>query len=139
MGDFLSYLTSWEFANNYLTPFMWFVSAVSTGVCLWSLYSIRRTHRMGQWFSAQDFARLAVFDSFVRSGARSSLLCEQMEFSLRETYAATAKHKGDRFYTQFLRFETLADHDLNAAILKLGGKLTHEEDQHNTIGDSTGR
>lgn len=139
MGDFLSYLTSWEFAHNYLTPFMWFVSAVSTAICLWSLYSIRRTHRMGQWFSAQDYARLAVFDSFVRCGARSSPISEQMEFSLRETYAAAAKHKGEAFYTQFVKFETLADRELDAAIRKLGGKVTHEEDQHNAIGDSTGR
>lgn len=139
MGDFLSYLTSWEFANNYLTPFMWFVSAVSTGVCLWSLYSIRRTHRMGQWFSAQDYARLAVFDSFVRAGGRSSHISEQMEFSLRETYAAAAKRKGENFYRQFEHFETMADRELEAAIRKLGGKVTHEENQHDAITNSTGR
>lgn len=139
MGDFLSYLTSWEFANNYLTPFMWFVSAVSTCICLWSLYSIRRTHRMGQWFSAQDYARLAVFDSFVRCGGRTSLISEQMEFSLRETYAATAKRKGEKFYTQFVEQETRADRELEAAIRKLGGKITHEENQHDAITDGTGR
>lgn len=115
-----------DWVNDWLTPFMWLVATFNIVVCGYSIYRLRKNIREGQWFSAQDYARLAVFESWVRSGARQDQWCEELEFSMRQSAAYVAKHKGPVFYQAFLRYETAADQELDAVIKQLGGTLTHD-------------
>lgn len=114
----------------WLPPVLWFVTACTFLLMLMSLFmyvrNIRNFRRM-MLLDAQDYARFAVFSSWVRAGGRTTAMEEMVEFGMREQFARAARMRGPEFYTAYEQHETRADRDLDAVIRQLGGTLSHDE------------
>jgi hypothetical protein len=82
----------------------------------WSDWRYQLQYRRHLRVTAMCMARLAVFDSWVRSGGRKEPICEDLERSLREDYAASAARCGPEYLNEFVMHEERADADLMALI-----------------------
>lgn len=125
-----------EFITKYesaLTVGAWLLTALS---CLPVVYVVLERWRYNKQFrrrvraSAQQQARLAVFDAWIRSGGRQTALNETIEHEIRDEYSALAMKHGEEYYAEFVRHETEADNQLMQLIttLKLNKGVTYEEE-----------
>lgn len=95
----------------FCLPFVW---------TQWSNWRYQRKFRRHVRVSAMMLARLAVFDSWVRSGGRKEPLCEDVELQLRMDYVNSARRNGPEYMKDYVMHEERADADLMALIVQYG-------------------
>ena len=130
MNSFSAWMASPVLAQ-YLVPAIWIVLLFSmsfTVLQVWRTWCYSRRIQIRAKASAQSMARLAVFDSWIRSGGRTNALEEYLELELRNEWAEKAKHHGNEYYRAFCAAEEQADQELIAVIKRLGGVITHGTD-----------
>lgn len=132
MPDFIQTMFTWQWVNTWLVPFVWACTLFSVVMSFYTTYRTRKFFRETMCMTTEDYARLAVFSSWVKGGGRAAPLGEEIEFEMRQQYARMAKMKGEAFYTEFVQCETRADIELNAVIHRLGGTISHDKEIEHT-------
>lgn len=130
MRDFFHGLST-PMMFELLAPLLWLTVGTSLAMTTYTLYKVMKQRRLyftHQRVSAMSQARFAVFDSFIRAGGRTTPLEESIEMQFRNDYASRAEKQGADYYELFHEYETRADQELLAVIMKLGGTVTHEHE-----------
>lgn len=95
------------------------IISVPPAYWMYEHYRWKRRERRNLHAAARLMARLAVFESWVRTGGRQSALCEDLELKMREDYAMVAKRVSPAYFKEFEAHEERADQELSELITTL--------------------
>lgn len=134
MTDFLRFV---DVYGHLVTVSSWLISAIMLALLVYPVYEkwrYQKQFRKHLRLAARAQARLAVFDSWVRSGGRKSQLNVDVERDLRNDYAAAARKGGPEFFSDYEAAEVEADMELNGLMRFLN--LTDAEEAEDNAEES---